>query len=429
MKRKIEQTLLNWKDKLGRNPLLLYGARQVGKTYSLIEFGKQHFDNLIHINLDINNIVSGFFAEDIDPKRIIQMLEGEYQTRIIPGKTLIVLDEIQASERALASLKYFSEDAPEYHVAAAGSLLGVAVNRTDFSFPVGKVETVMMYPLDFEEYLLARDEAFLVDEIKDCYRKMTQMNTSLHERAVRIYREYLITGGMPACVSAFVNGTALFDISSIQNEITNNYVADMAKYAEPSETLRIRACYNSVPAQLGKENHKFQYKVVQRGGTATVFGTAIEWLNFAGIVLKCRKSELGNSPISAFEDLSSFKLYMADVGILVMKANMRQSILLSGEHNIFAGAVTENYVAQHLTAMGHDLFYWRSEHSAEVDFLIETQDGITAIEVKKGAHTKSKSLSVFVEKYHPDRAVKLSLKNFGFVNGIYAIPLYAVFCM
>jgi predicted AAA+ superfamily ATPase len=429
MKRKIEQTLLAWKNKEKRKPLLLNGARQVGKTYSLLSFGKSHYENVVHFNLDINSIVRGYFESDIDPERLIRMLEADANQKIIPGKTLVILDEIQSSERALTSLKYFYEETPEYHIAAAGSLLGVAINREQYSFPVGKIDTVAMFPLDFEEYLLALGEEFLIGEIRKCYGTMTQMAPPLHEKANNIYLEYLITGGMPAVVSEYVDGMSLVGIPGIQNEIVNNYIADMAKYASASESVRIRACYNSIPTQLGKENHKFQYKVVQRGGTASIFGESIEWLDFAGVVLKCGKIVQGNSPISAYADPASFKLFMSDVGILTMKSNIQQSIILSGQHNIFLGALTENYVAQHLSAAGLTLFYWRSEHSAEVDFVFERQGEIVAIEVKRGEHTKSKSLGVFAEKYKPDRAVRLSQKNFGLYNNIYAIPLYAVFCL
>jgi predicted AAA+ superfamily ATPase len=429
MKRKINNQLLAWKNKRRRRPLILNGARQVGKTYSLMEFGRSHYDDVIHINLDVNAIVRGFFDEDISPKYIIQMLESDAHKKIEPGKTLIILDEIQASERALTSLKYFYEEAPEYHVTAAGSLLGVAINREKYSFPVGKVETVTMRPLDFEEYLIALDEDYLAEEIKRAYRSMKAMPAALHEKATRLYLEYLIIGGMPACVSARREGASLVEIPALQNEIMNDYIADMAKYASASESVKIRACYNSIPAQLGKENHKFQYKVVQKGGTAGLFGASIEWLNFAGIVLKCGKVETGASPIAAYEDLSSFKLYMSDVGMLTMKTGIQQSIILSGQHNIFTGALTENYVAQQLHTLDVPLFYWRSDHMAEVDFVVERQGGIYAIEVKRGGHKASRSLSVFMDKYKSEWAIRLSLRNFGYANDIFAIPLYAMFCL
>jgi predicted AAA+ superfamily ATPase len=429
MKRKIDERLLLWKNGKDRKPLLMYGARQTGKTYSLKKFGRLHYDNFIHINLDTNGIVRGFFEEDISPKHIIQMVESEFHERILPGSTLLILDEIQACERALTSLKYFQEDAPEYHVAAAGSLLGVAISRDEYSFPVGKVKSITMHPMDFEEYLIARDERYLADEIRAHYEKSEKIHKSLHEKAVRIYHEYLITGGMPACVDAFVNGSSLIETPDIQAGITDDYIADMAKYATASESVKIRACYKSIPAQLGKENRKFQYKIVRKGGTAAHFGEAVDWLDFSGVVLKCVKTERGDTPIAAYEDLSSFKLYMSDVGILTMKSGLQQSVIFSGQHNIFMGALTENYVAQHLASAGIQLRYWKSQHEAEVDFLFERQGEIVAIEVKRGEHTKSKSLSTFVSAYKPDRAIKLSLKNFGFANGIHSIPLYAVFCI
>ena len=429
MKRKIENELVTWKNNRERKPLILSGARQVGKTYSLLAFGQEYYDNVVHINMDVSSIVRGYFDEDISPGRIIQMLEGEVHEKIVPGKTLIILDEIQASERALTSLKYFCEDAPEYHIAAAGSLLGVAINRESYSFPVGKVQSLTMYPMDFEEYLIARGEEYIAEEIRKHYSIIKKMPTSLHEKAIRLYREYLVVGGMPASVSAFASGKRLVEIPAIQHEIMDNYIADMTKYASASDSVKIRACYNSIPAQLGKENSKFQYKIVKRGGTATLFGGAIDWLEFAGVVQKCIRTDRGETPISAYEDLSSFKLYMTDVGMLTMKSGMQQSVVLSDIHNIFAGALTENFVAQQLATLGFKLYYWRSSHAAEVDFLIEHQGEILAIEVKRNEHTKSRSLSVFREIYRPDRAIKFSLKNFGFTSGVFAIPLYAAHCI
>ena len=429
MKRRIEIFLNEWKNSPDRKPLVLSGARQVGKTYSLLAFGREYYDNVVHINLDVNGIVRGYFEEDIAPARIIQMLEGEIHETILPEKTLIILDEIQASERALTSLKYFCEDAPEYHIAAAGSLLGVAINRDKYSFPVGKVQSATMYPLDFEEYLIARGEDYLSEEIRNHYEIAGRMPVSLHEKAIRLYREYLILGGMPVSISAYISGKKLIEIPAIQQEIMDNYIADMTKYASTSESVRIRACYNSIPAQLGKENSKFQYKVVQKGGTATHFGEAIDWLEQAGVVQKCLRTNRGETPIAAYEDLSSFKLYMADVGILAMKSGIQQSVILSNVHNIFAGALIENYVAQQLTALGFKLHYWRSAHAAELDFLVEHQGEILAIEVKRSEHTKSRSLSVFKDTYRPDRAVKLSLKNFGYADGVFSVPLYATHCI
>ena len=430
MKRKVEAQLYIWKNKgKDRKPLVLNGARQVGKTYILRKFGADVFKNVVYVNLESNTTVASYFNENINPEKLLRYLEVSTGEKIVPGETLIIFDEIQCCERALTALKYFCEEAPEYHVAAAGSLLGVAINRQKYSFPVGKIETLTLYPLDFEEYLWARGKELLVEEIRNAYTNMEPLPETLHQDVIELYKEYLIIGGMPSCINTFMNTNSFLDVSNIQIEILDNYIADMAKYADNSDSVKIRACYNSIPAQLAKENKKFQYKVVQRGGTATIFGASIEWLNLAGVVLKCRRIHDAYEPISVYADLSAFKLYMADVGLLTMKAGISKQTILSGEGNIFMGAVTENYVAQQLTAKGYDLYYWESAYSAELDFVIQKENNIIGIEVKKGEHVRSRSLSVFTDTYNPTYSIRFSLKNFGVTNGLYSIPLYAAFCV
>lgn len=430
MKRKIEKQLHIWKNrKIDRKPLVLNGARQVGKTYILRKFGEKEFKNVVYVNLESNITMAAYFEDTISPEKLIRYLEVSTGEKIVPGETLIIFDEIQSCERALTALKYFCEEVPEFHVAAAGSLLGVAINRQKYSFPVGKVETLTLYPLDFEEYLWARGKELLSEEIWNAYRTMERLSEPFHKEAVELYREYLLVGGMPACVKMFRDSNSFLDVFIIQNEILDNYVADMAKYADHSDSVRIRACYNSIPSQLAKDNKKFQYKVVQKGGTATIFGASIEWLNLAGIVLKCQRINEAYEPISVYADLSAFKLYMGDVGLLTMKAGISKQTILSGEGNIFMGAVTENYVAQQLTAKGYDLYYWESNYTAELDFVMQKENQIIGVEVKKGEHVRSRSLSVFTESYQPAYNIRFSMKNFGEANGIKSIPLYAVFCI
>lgn len=430
MRRKIEEKLLTWKNKTeNRMPLLLYGARQVGKTYILTEFGETQFDNTVYINLETNLSVASYFSDDISPERLIRFLETTVNEVITPGKTLIIFDEIQSCERALTSLKYFCEMAPEYHIAAAGSLLGVAIHREHYSFPVGKVESMTLYPLDFEEFLWANGEERLSQEIRSAFDLMAPLPEALHQKAIEFYRYYLIVGGMPACVQTFTNSGKLVLVPTVQNEIANNYVADMAKYATTADTVKIRGCFNSIPAQLAKENKKFQYKVVQRGGSAALFGESIEWLAQAGIVLKCQKIDHGTNPIAVYSDLSSFKLYMSDVGLLVMKSGVPQQTILTGESNVFMGSVTENYVAQALASNGHALFYWASEHSAELDFVLQKDSDVIGIEVKKGTKVHSKSLSIFIQKYKPSYSIRFSEKNFGKTENMLSVPLYAAFCI
>lgn len=428
MRRKIETQLMTWKDR-DRMPLLLHGARQVGKTYLLMELGRKHFSNTVYVNLETNLSVARYFDDDITPDRLIRFLETTVNEEIIPGKTLIILDEIQSCERALTSLKYFCELAPDYHVAAAGSLLGVALNRESFSFPVGKVESMTLHPLDFEEFMWAMGQDRLAQDIHTCYQDMNPLPEALHNKALDLYHYFLITGGMPASVLSFVKSGKLVLVPTVQNDIFNNYVADMAKYAHPSETVKIRACFNSIPAQLAKENRKFQYKVVQKGGSAALFGASIDWLTQAGIVMKCHKVEHALNPISVYTDLSSFKLYMGDVGLLVMKSGLAQQTILAGDDNLFMGAVTENYIAQALLSNGHTPYYWTSEYVAELDFVIQKETDIIGIEVKKSTHIKSKSLHVFMQKYRTSHVIRFSEKNFGHEGGIRAIPHYAAFCV
>jgi len=430
MKRKIEDRLLTWKDKTSnRLPLIVNGARQVGKTYILRKFGAEQFKNVVYINLETNLTVASYFSDNITPERLLRYLEASTGERIIPGETLVILDEIQSCERALTSLKYFCEETPEYHIVAAGSLLGVAINRQRYSFPVGKVETITLYPLDFEEFLWARGKEFLCEEIHGAYGVMEPLPEALHQEAIELYREYLLIGGMPACLNAFLSSGSFLDVPLVQNEILDNYIADMAKYASNTDSVKIRACYNSIPAQLAKDNKKFQYKVVQKGGSAALFGASIEWLNLAGVVLKCQRISQAYEPIAVYADLSAFKLYMGDVGLLTMKSGISQQTVLSGEGNTFMGAVTENYVAQQLVAKGYDLYYWESGSTAELDFVLQKDNQIIGIEVKKGEHVRSRSLGVFASSYKSAYAVRLSIKNFGEKDGLKAVPLYAAFCV
>ncbi len=431
MKRKIEDDLLAWKCSKNRKPLLLNGARQVGKTYVLEWLGREHFDNYVHINLETNVSIAEYFKGDISAQKIVQYLEASTGERILPEKTLIFLDEIQSSERALMSLKVFCEEAPEYVVCAAGSLLGVAVNRENFSFPVGKVDELQLYPLDFEEFLLANGKELLAWQIQDHFEKNVALPEPTHQLALELYKQYLVTGGMPAVVKSFVETKSFLSLSALQNNILNEYIADMAKYASAATTVKIRACYNSIPIQLAKENKKFQYKVVKRGGSATMFGESIDWLIQSGIVLKCDKIDNAFLPIAAYVDMSDFKIYMTDTGLLSMKSGVPTQLLLNSidEDNTFLGGLTENYVAQTLASKGYKLYYWKNDNTAEVDFVLQKGADIIPVEVKKGKRTKSVSMNMFVEKYNCRQALRISQKNFGMNNGIKSIPLYAVHCI
>lgn len=431
VKRRITTKLLQWKNSSRRQPLLMYGARQVGKTYTIDEFGQNNYENIIYVNLEANLTLAADFNNDISPQHIINCLEIFYRQKIVPGKTLIFFDEVQSCERALTSLKYFCESAPEYHIIAAGSLLGVALNREKYSFPVGKVDLLHMYPLDMEEFLWAVGRGPLAEEIRVCYADNKPLPYMLHEAAMVLYKEYLIIGGMPAVINEYCKNRRLFDASNVQSLIVNTYTADMAKYATPAETTKIMAAFQSIPAQLAKDNRKFQYKVVQRGGSASIFGASIDWLCAAGLVIKCNKVEHGKLPLAVHQNFSSFKLYMGDVGLLTLKSGMSaHNILTTIEtNNTFMGAITENYVAVQLRVHWNELYYWDSAHTAEIDFIIQDQDKIIPVEVKASANTKSRSLSVYKEMYKPAYVIRISAKNFGFENNIKSVPLYAVFCI
>ena len=428
MKRKITEELIKWKNSSARKPLILNGARQVGKTFILREFGRENYKNTVYINLERNRTVSSLFNDDISPDKLIKYLEAETGERILPDETLIIFDEIQSCERAVTALKYFCEDAPEYHVAAAGSLLGVAINRNQNSFPVGKVNVIRLYPMDFEEFLIASGNELLIEEITECYNNISPMNDAMHKKAIDLYHDYLIVGGMPEAVKSFIETNSYIDAGLVQRNIIDNYTADMAKYASNTETVKIRACYNSIPAQLAKDNKKFQYKVIQKGGSSSIFSASLEWLKQAGVILECQRTDQGSMPLSVYADQTSFKIYMSDVGLLVNKSGMSLNSIITDESNVFMGAVTENYVAQQLASKNYPLYYWTVQNSqAELDFVLQKDYKIYGVEVKKNEHVRSRSLSVFRQKYSPYCSIRFSQKNFGQTEDVVSIPLYAVF--
>jgi uncharacterized protein len=430
LRRKITKKLIEWKEREKKKPVLMYGARQVGKTYIIEDFAKKYYKNSIYINFEKMPIFASFFESDISPSRLINIFETHFKTKITEGETLIVFDEIQACERALTSLKYFAEDAPDQHVIGAGSLLGVAINRGKYSFPVGKVEMLTLYPLDFEEYLDALGKTHFVEIIKDHYRNMTPAPDMIHKELLNDYKTYLSVGGMPMAVKSFRDEKNYSNVYSVQSSILNAYIADMAKYSTNNESVKIRGAYESIPAQLAKENKKFQYKLIRKGATATLFGSSIHWLEIAGIVLKCTKIERGEIPVAVFKDLSSFKLYMSDVGLYSAKALIPPENILSGNlPDVIKGAISENFIAQTLTANGFNLFYWESNYQAEVDFVIQKETSVIPVEVKYDTNTRSRSLNSFVQKYRPIYSIRISSKNFGFENNIKSVPHYAAFCI
>lgn len=431
MYRKVIRFLEDWQNSPHRKPLILQGARQVGKTYSILEFGRTHYDNVAYFNFETNPKLNETFDENISPDYLIPILSHIAGQTIVREKTLIVFDEVQLCERALTSLKYFCEDAPEYHIIVAGSLLGVAVNRARFSFPVGKVNMKTLYPMDIEEFMLAMGEETLVQQIRQCFDTNTPLPSALHEAAMMLYRQYLVVGGMPECVLQFVETKDYILIRHTQDTILASYLNDMSKYNTLNEIKKTRLTYDNITVQLSKKNTRFQYKLIKKGGRASEFENAIEWLTLSGIVSQIYKVEQIKKPLENYRDIDSFKIYVSDLGLLCAKKDLAATDILYmvDEINDFKGGMTENYVNTHLTINGYKTYYWESNRGAEIDFIIQRDTHIIPIEVKAADNTRAKSLKLYMDTYKPAYAIKLSTKNFGFEDNKKIVPLYAVFCI
>lgn len=430
MERKIVKKLKEWKVSKKRMPLLIYGARQVGKTYTVLTFGKELYKNTVYFNMEDSIENSLIFEKDLKPERIIRELSAKSGQTIFKEDTLIIFDEIQASERALTSLKYFCEEAPEYHIIATGSLLGVALNREKYSFPVGKVDMMNLYPLDFEEFLWATDNHKICDLIREHFDN--NLEFSLHDSSMDLYKRYLVIGGMPRAILEYIETNDYNFVRATQKNLNDAYIADMAKYATTQETTKIMATWSSVPAQLAKENHKFQYKVIKSGARAYEYESSIDWLRIGGIINKCIRITEGKMPLSAYADNSSFKVYMLDCGLLCSKFDIAANVIIDNPHSFdgFKGALAENYIMQALVSNGIKPYYWSSPGKAELDFVFQdTQGNIIPLEAKSSENVRSKSLKTFINSYDVPYAIRVSAKNFGFENNIKSIPLYAVFCL
>lgn len=431
MYRKISEYLEQWKESPHRKPLIVQGARQVGKTYSILEFGRTYYENVVYFNFETNPRLNQTFDEDISPVYLIPVLSHIAGQTIVTEKTLIVFDEVQLCERALTSLKYFCEDAPDYHIIVAGSLLGVAVNRQSFSFPVGKVDMKTLYPMDMEEFLLALGEKELVHQIRQCFLHDSPMPSALHDAAMMRYRQYLIVGGMPECVLQFAGTGDYILVRHIQDTILASYLNDMSKYNTKNEIKKTRLAYDNITVQLSKKNTRFQYKLLKKGGRAAEFENAIEWLSLSGIVSQVYKVEQIKKPLENYRDIDSFKIYVSDLGLLSAKKDLvaEDILYMSEELNDFKGGMTENYVQVQLSINGYRTYYWESSRGAEVDFIIQREGNLIPVEVKAADNTRAKSLKVYRKMYQPAYAIKLSAKNFGFEDGIKTVPLYAAFCL
>ena len=431
MVRKIMQFMEEWRQSPHRKPLILQGARQVGKTYSLLAFGRAHYENVAYFNFETNPKLNATFDEDISPAYLIPILSHIAGQTIVREKTLIIFDEVQLCERALTSLKYFCEDAPDYHIVVAGSLLGVAVNRTQFSFPVGKVDIKTMYPMDMEEFMLALGEDDLVERIRECFQNDAPLPSALHDKAMLLYRQYLVVGGMPECVLQFAQTKDYILVRHTQDTILTSYLNDMSKYNTANEIKKTRLTYDNITVQLSKKNTRFQYKLIKKGGRASEFENAIEWLTLSGIVSQVYRVEQIKKPLENYRDIDAFKIYVSDLGLLCAKKDLAADDILYmvEELSDFKGGMAENYVNTQLMMNGYRTYYWESERGAEIDFIIQRDGQLIPIEVKSADNTKAKSLKVYMETYKPAYAIKISAKNFGFEDGKKTVPLYAVFCI
>ena len=425
MYRKVEDILVKWKDEENRKPILLFGARQTGKSYIMEKFGKNRFDAVISVDFEKNPQIKAIFDGDLGPEIIIPQLEVLTGIRFIPGRTLIVFDEIQACPRAITALKYFYSSGLDLYVMGAGSLLGVAINRRDFSFPVGSVKTVRLCPLDFEEFLIALGEDGLIDMCRDSWCLHSALPNAIHERLLELFRTYLVVGGMPEVVSTYLERGSFFDAGEVQEEILSDYKADVAKYADETEKVLSQRAFDTIPMQLVKDNRKFQYNLIRKGATAHIFGKSLEWLCSAGLTLRCTTVTTPEIPLKAYEDISSFKLYLLDPGLLVRMSGMPRESVLNRMGERFMGGLTENYVASAFTAAGIPLYYWESSGKAKIDFLLQSGSKVVPVEVKAGEHIRSRSLSVFRNSFSPELSVRLSTRNFGFEDGLFSVPLYA----
>lgn len=338
---------------------------------------------------------------------------------------------MQLCERALTSLKCFCEDAPDYHIIVAGNLLGVAVNRVKFSFPVGKVDMKTMYPMDMEEFMIAMGEEKLATQVRQCFETNTAMPSALHDAAMQLYRQYLVVGGMPECVLQFAQTRDYILIRNTQDTILASYLNDMSKYNNLNEIKKTRLAYDNITVQLSKKNTRFQYKLIKKGGRASEFENAIEWLCLSGIVSQVYRIEQIKKPLENYRDIDAFKIYVSDLGLLCAKKDLAANDILymAEELNDFKGGMAENYVNVQLSINGYHTYYWKSARGAEIDFVIQRNEQLIPIEVKSADNTRAKSLKVYMETYDPEYAIKLSAKNFAFEDNKKTVPLYAAFCI
>lgn len=428
MERLLLEELKKWKKKPSRKPLVLQGARQVGKTWLLKEFGKRCFDDVCYVNFERASPINDVFDGDLSPQRLITQLSLLSGKKIEPQKTLIIFDEVQEVPRALTSLKYFAEEAPEYAVCCAGSLLGIALH-SGTSFPVGKVDFLTLYPLSFQEFLIAQGELLAVEHIMQGNFDTMAVNDRLMEHL----KNYFVIGGMPAAVQQWVESKDYFSVEAIQEQLLNAYMSDFSKHAPSNIVAKIRYVWQSIPNQLAKENKKFVFGLVREGARAREYEDALMWLSDTGIIKRVYKVTKPDIPLKAYEDLHTFKIYLHDVGLLRLHSGVDAKVILEGSRIFeeFKGALTEQFVLQELSVYP-ELYanhYWTSGATAEIDFIIQYNLRIYPVEAKAGLNVKAKSLKVFMDMYQPHHAVRTSLRPFRIDGNIINIPLYQLFAI
>ena len=431
MYRKFYEELSFWEDNNIKEPMLIMGARQIGKTWLIKKFCEDRYKDYVYINLEEREDIKSVFEGNLSPKTILTNI-GIILGKKINTNTTIVIDEIQQSERALTSLKYFCEAEENYRIIVAGSLLGVKINRFETSFPVGKVYIKRMYPMDFEEFLLACDEHDLVECIKNSYANMSFVPEAIHNKALGLYHDYLIVGGMPQVVMNYVandKDIMLFNRDYLEF-LRLAYLADMSKYViNATETVKISAVYESIPRQLARDNPKFKYKEIKETAVKRDYYGPIDWLASSGMVYKINKLEIPNTPIKSYTNQDSFKLYMSDVGILCKMCGIYPNDLSVSNNNIYKGAVIENYVFEQLIPKHSDLFYYKPSDSMEIDIVTNIEGNVVPIEIKSGRHKRSTSLKNYIAKHSPEYSIRISENNFGMIDNLKSVPLYAVFCI
>ena len=424
IKRDIMEALLQWKNRQQRKPLIIQGARQIGKTWVMKKFGEAHYQHVAYFNFDASEELCREFENTKDPERLIGILRLYTDQPIEPEKTLIIFDEIQQSNKALNSLKYFCEDAPQYHIMAAGSLLGVSLSQGD-SFPVGKVEFLCMYPVTFREFLCSDDPRMY--EYLEALTAIAPLPEIVIGKLTESWRRYQVCGGMPAAATALLANQGTEEVERRQREILTAYSLDFAKHAPAKDIPRIAAIWNSIPSQLAKENRKFLYKMVKSGARAREYEDSLLWLQHAGLVYRVFCSSKPGLPLSAYDDVSAFKIYLCDAGLLRAMAQLPTEVLWSDNplYTEFKGAMTENQILQSLISQFEVMpRYWTSEGTAEVDFLLQHAASLSPVEVKSGMSLKGKSLSVYIRQYNPEIALRYSMNNLRKDGMILNIPLF-----